>query len=144
MWQVSGDHTAGYTPMGAMVATEEVAKAAGVDFYSTYGWHPLSVAAAIANLRFWGRHQERILANVADQEEYFRSRLSGMKFAEPASVRVMGLAIGVEFGDGSDYAAKLGDRCQEAGLLVSTEEDNLADDVPSAHDRPRRCAARGL
>ena len=48
-----------------------------------------------------------------------------MKFAEPASVQVMGLAIGVEFGDGSDYAAKLGDRCREAGLLVSAEEDNL-------------------
>ena len=37
----------------------------------------------------------------------------------------MGLAIGVEFGDGSDYASKPGDRCREAGLLVSTEEDNL-------------------
>ena len=48
-----------------------------------------------------------------------------MKVAEPASVQVMGLAIGVEFGDGSDYAAKLGDRCREAGLLVSAEEDDL-------------------
>lgn len=117
--------TAGYAPMGATVVTEAVAKAAGVGFYSTYGWHPLSVAAALANLKYWGRHGERVLANVADQADYFRTRLDGMNFAEPASVRVMGLAIGMEFGDGSDYAAKLGDRCREAGLLVSSEEDNL-------------------
>ena len=94
-------------------------------FNSTYGWHPLAVAAAAANLRYWGKHRDRILANLADQADYFRTHLDGMKFAEPASVRVMGLAIGVEFGDGSDYASKLGDRCREAGLLVSTEEDNL-------------------
>ena len=50
--------TAGYAPMGATVATEDVAKAAGVGFYSTYGWHPLSVAAALANLRSWGRHKD--------------------------------------------------------------------------------------
>lgn len=37
----------------------------------------------------------------------------------------MGLAIGVEFGDGSDYAEPLGDRGREAGLLVSADEDNL-------------------
>lgn len=38
--------TGGYAPMGATVVTAEVAEAAGVGFYSTYGWHPLSVAAA--------------------------------------------------------------------------------------------------
>ena len=117
--------TGGYAPMGATVVTGEVAKAAGVGFYSTYGWHPLSVAAALANLKYWGKHKDRILTNVADQEDYFRTRLSQMKFAEPGSVRVIGLAIGVEFGQDSDYAAKLGDRCREAGLLVSAEEDNL-------------------
>jgi 4-aminobutyrate aminotransferase-like enzyme len=117
--------TAGYAPMGAAVVSADVADAAGVGFYSTYGWHPLSVAAALANLKYWARHGERVLANVAEQGDYFRARLTGMKFSKPASVRVMGLAIGVEFGDGSDYAAKLGDRCQEAGLLVSAEEDNL-------------------
>jgi 4-aminobutyrate aminotransferase-like enzyme len=62
---------------------------------------------------------------VAEQGDYFRTRLSQMTFAEPGSVRVIGLAIGVEFGQDSDYATKLGDRCREAGLLVSAEEDNL-------------------
>lgn len=31
----------------------------------------------------------------------------------------------MEFGPDSDYPSKLGDRCREAGLLVSAEEDNL-------------------
>jgi 4-aminobutyrate aminotransferase-like enzyme len=117
--------TAGLAPMGATVVTKSVAEAAGADFYSTYGWHPLSVAAALANLRYWRRHQRAVLANVATQGDTFRARLSEMKFAEQASVRVMGLAIGVEFGEGSQYASRLGERCREAGLLVSAEEDNL-------------------
>ena len=116
--------TAGYAPMGTTVVTKAVADAAGVEFYSTYG-HPLSVACAIANLKYWGRHRERLLANVTEQGDYFRTRLTQMKFAEPGSVRVLGLAIGVEFGEESAYAANLGDRCREAGLLVSAEEDNL-------------------
>jgi 4-aminobutyrate aminotransferase-like enzyme len=135
--------TAGYAPMGATVVTDEVAKAAGVGFYSTYGWHPLSAAAALANLRYWGKHRAGLLANVAAQGDYFRTRLTQMTFAEPGSVRAIGLAIGVEFGADSDYAAKLADRCREAGLLVSAEEDNLVTLFPALTiDRPT--AAEGL
>lgn len=135
--------TAGCTPMGAAVMTAGVAEAAGVGFYSTCGWHPLAVAAVAANPRYWGKHSDRILTNVADQGDYFRARLDGMKFAEPASVEVMGLAIGVEFGDGSDYASKLGDRCPEAGLLVSAEEDNLLTMFPELTS-DREVARQGL
>ena len=66
-----------------------------------------------------------------------------MPFAEPASVRVTGLAIGVEFGDGSDYAAKLADRCRDAGLLVSADEDNLLTLFP-ALTVEREVARQGL
>ncbi|HYR10707.1 MAG TPA: aspartate aminotransferase family protein [Longimicrobium sp.] len=123
--------TAGYAPMGATLVTKAVADAAGVDFYSTYGWHPLSVAAALANLKYWRKHREALLANVATQGDSFRARLSGMKFAEQASVRVIGLAIGLEFGEDSDYASRLGERCREAGLLVSAEEENLLTMFPA-------------
>ncbi|WP_165252831.1 hypothetical protein [Paludisphaera soli] len=54
-----------------------------------------------------------------------------MKFAEPVSVRVVGLAMGVEFGERGDYASKLGDRCREAGLLVSAEAANLLNLFPA-------------
>ena len=39
--------------MGAVVATRAVAKSMEYDgtFYSTYGWHPLSVEVTIANNR---------------------------------------------------------------------------------------------
>ena len=44
--------TGGYAPMGAVIMTKNVAKSAEeIEFWSTYGWHPLSVAAALANLR---------------------------------------------------------------------------------------------
>jgi hypothetical protein len=44
----------GLAPIGAVIATAPVAKSMEEKdgtFYSTYGWHPRSVAAAIATLR---------------------------------------------------------------------------------------------
>jgi 4-aminobutyrate aminotransferase-like enzyme len=128
--------TAGYAPMGAALATKSVDDAAGVGFYSTYGWHPLSVAAAQANLKYWSKHRRVLLANVATQGDSFRARLSEMKFSEPASVRVMGLAIGVEFGEESDYASELAERCREAGVLVSADEENLLTMFPALTIEP--------
>jgi len=123
--------TAGYAPMGATLVTKAVADAAGVGFYSTYGWHPLSVAAALANLKYWSKHRAALLENVVTQGDFFRARLSKMKFREQASVRVLGLAIGVEFGEESHYASQLGERCRKAGLLVSAEEENLLTMFPA-------------
>jgi adenosylmethionine-8-amino-7-oxononanoate aminotransferase len=126
--------TAGYAPMGATLATKAVAQAAGkrgVGFYSTYGWHPLSVVAALANLKYWSKHRAALLANVATQSDFLRARLTEMKFREQASVRVIGLAIGVEFGEESHYASQLAERCRKAGLLVSAEEDNLLTMFPA-------------
>src|SRR3954469_17851836 len=123
--------TAGVAPMGATLVTKAVADAPGVGFYSTCGWHPLSVAAALANLKYWSKHRATLLANVATQSDSFGARLSAMKFAEQPSVRVMGLAIGVEFREKSHYASQLGERCRKAGLLVSAEEDNLLTMFPA-------------
>ena len=74
-------------------------------FYSTYGWHPRSVAAAIATLR-------GLKAN--------RARLLQLEFERPAAVRIQGLAIGIDVGD-EDYADTIHDKCRRNGLLVSTE-----------------------
>ena len=45
--------TGGHSPMGAMLTTAAVGRSMEEkgSFYSTYGWHPLSVAAALATLR---------------------------------------------------------------------------------------------
>jgi 4-aminobutyrate aminotransferase-like enzyme len=49
----------------------------------------------------------------------------------------------VEFGEESDYASKLVDRCREAGLLVSADEDNLFTLFP-ALTIDREVARQGL
>jgi acetylornithine/succinyldiaminopimelate/putrescine aminotransferase len=116
----------GYAGMGATITTEKIGNAVRdeVNIYSTYGWHPLSVDAAIANLRYIKKHKAKLLKNVNEMSDYFMARLSQMEFKNPATVRIKGLAIGVDVGD-SDYASKLVDKCRRAGLLITDEDDAL-------------------
>lgn len=118
--------TGGHAGMGATVATERVARAAEgqVNVYSTYGWHPLSVEAALANLAYLHAHQTHLLKNVAERSEDFRSRLHQMDFGSPVDIRVTGLAIGLEF-ENEAYAGALADRCRKAGLLLGNDGDTL-------------------
>ena len=112
--------------MGAMLAAEKVARSMQKkgSFYSTFGWHPRSTAAAIATMKVMLRERKRLLGNVARMGEYFSMRLQAMRFARPATPRVLGLAIGIEFGD-EKYVSKLGDQCRREGLLVSPEGKTL-------------------
>ena len=41
--------------------------------------------------------------------QYFRMRLAAMRFAKPATLRILGLAIAIEFTD-EKYVEKLGER----------------------------------
>ncbi len=108
------------------IVTDAVARAIGdkFSFYSTYGWHPLSVDAALANVRYFIKHQEDLLRHVIEVSAYFEARLSRMKFKFPATIRMRGLAIGVEV-DEPGYAAKIQDKALENGLLFSVENDVL-------------------
>jgi len=118
--------TAGLAPMGATIMTDEVSEGLGDDFafYSTYGWHPYAVEAAIANARYWKRHARALLDNVAARSAELEAGLGAIDFACAADVRVKGLAIGIEFDD-EDYAGGLEERCRERGLLLSSD-GNLA------------------
>jgi acetylornithine/N-succinyldiaminopimelate aminotransferase len=118
--------TGGHAGMGATVATERVARAAKgkLNVYSTYGWHPLSVEAALATLAYLREHQTQLLKNVAERSEDFRSRLHQLDFGSPVDIRVTGLAIGLEFERGA-YASALADRCRKAGLLLGIDDDTL-------------------
>jgi adenosylmethionine-8-amino-7-oxononanoate aminotransferase len=126
MMTVAKAITDGVGGMGAMLASAKVARAMEKDgaFYSTYGWHPRSVEAAIATLRYLIRHERRLFADMAKVSEYFRMRLEAMAFKREASIRVRGLAIGIHFGD-EKYAGKVADRCRAQGLLVSPEGGTL-------------------
>jgi acetylornithine/succinyldiaminopimelate/putrescine aminotransferase len=134
----------GLAPIGAVLATAPIAKSMEENegtFYSTYGWHPRSVAAAIATLRDFKVNRARLLAGVAEMSEYFRVRLLQLEFDRPAAVRIQGLAIGIDVGD-EDYADAIHDKCRRNGLLVSTEGTSVLL-LPSL-TIDKRTAAKGL
>jgi acetylornithine/succinyldiaminopimelate/putrescine aminotransferase len=134
----------GLAPIGAVIATAPLAKSMEENdgtFYSTYGWHPRSVAAAIATLRDLKANRARLLAGVAEMSEYFRVRLLQLEFERPAAVRIQGLAIGIDVGD-EDYADTIQNKCRRNGLLVSTEGSTVLLLPSLVIDQ--RTAARGL
>ncbi len=114
--------TGGAAAMGATITTRAVAESMEKNgsFSSTYGWHPLSVQAAIANVRYFALHQKKILRNVAAMSDHFRMRLSHLEFEQPVALRIQGLAIGVDVKD-ENYASKIQQRCRKKGLLIATE-----------------------
>jgi acetylornithine/succinyldiaminopimelate/putrescine aminotransferase len=81
-------------------------------FYSTYGWHPLAVEAALANVRSWIRHKTKLLAHVNAIGTVFAERLAQIEFKQRSTVRAKGLAIAVEF-DVADDADEMASRCEE-------------------------------
>jgi len=110
----------GYGALGAALMTKEVAQSFEFEFsyYSTFGWHPLSVEATIQNLRYLVKHRAVFFRNAARLSAYFEKRLRAMRFKYPAEIRVKGLAIGVIFSrDG--YGAEIIARCLKAGLLIA-------------------------
>jgi adenosylmethionine-8-amino-7-oxononanoate aminotransferase len=135
--------TGGYAPMGAVMTTAAVARSAEKDgsFYSTYGWHPLAVEAALANVRYWIRHKTKLLAQVNAMSALFQERLAQIEFEQRPTVRAKGLAIAVEFDD-SDYAQALASRCEKSGLLV-TSSDNAITMFPALNIE-RRVVEEGL
>jgi putrescine aminotransferase len=111
--------TSGVAPLATVLATEEVARdAEDLQFYATFGWHPLAVEAAIATAQYWRKHRDELLENVAERSNEVRLRLS-IRLPEEAELRMIGLAIAIE----TDDAEAIGERCRRRGPLVSAEED---------------------
>lgn len=116
--------TGGYAGLGATLTTEKIAKAVKdkVSIYSTYGWHPLSVHVALTNIHHF--RKENILENVTRLSNIFSEVLSSMKFKKKAEVRIIGLAIAIEFDD-PKYPQKIRKKCLKEGLLLVTQEKSL-------------------
>jgi adenosylmethionine-8-amino-7-oxononanoate aminotransferase len=114
----------GYAGLGATITTDEIAKEIEEDFsvWSTYGWHPRSVEAAIANIRYMINHKNELLHNINQMSNYFQDRLSAMNFKEEVELKVKGLAIGLHFQEGSDYSDKIQKRARKNGLLLTGDE----------------------
>lgn len=116
--------TSGHAPLGATLTTTAVADAVGDDFsfYTTYGWHPLGVEAALATLAYFDRHQGQLFSNVEAQSSYFMSRLLAMPCE--GEIRIKGLAIGLELGREA-RVTRVVEKCREQGLLVGDDGDTL-------------------
>lgn len=118
--------TGGYGGLGATIMTHEVAKSMEFDFsfYSTFGWQPLNVEAALTNVKYIIKNKEKLLKNTNEMGNYFEQRLQKMKFKYPAIIRRKGLAIGVEFKK-NGYATTIINRCRKNRLLFSDLGPNV-------------------
>ncbi len=104
-------------PVGAMLATDEIARAFGPGNHaSTFGGNLLAMAAAKATLETM--LDEGVLENCRKTGEYFLSRLQGLKdkHAIITGVRGRGLMLACPLAvEGADIVKK----CQEKGLLIN-------------------------
>jgi acetylornithine/succinyldiaminopimelate/putrescine aminotransferase len=130
--------TGGHAPMGAMIATDEVAaRAKGFSAWSTYGWHPLSVEAALATLDYFEAHHETIFANVAARSAQLTQGLRAI-FGSAADIRALGMAIALEV----ESAEAIVERANRKGLLLGGDEGRI--EIFPALDLDRETAERGL
>ncbi|MDQ3364858.1 MAG: aspartate aminotransferase family protein [Myxococcota bacterium] len=133
----------GHAPIAATITTAELVDNVQDDFefYSTYGWHPLAVEAALGTLEHWDRHGAELLVNIAQRSTQFLSRLLAMPWRRDVEVRAQGLALAVRIDD-PDYIEGVATRCREAGVLVGAEAEYL--ELYPALTIDRETAGEGL
>ncbi len=111
-------------------------------FYSSFDWHPLSVQAALANLRSIRKHKTQLLANVAAMSDYFHTRLSQIKFQSAPAIRIQGLAIALQFKK-PRAVSQLLEKTQKRRLLLTNTGDSTLLILP-ALNIDRKTARKGL
>ncbi len=113
--------TGGYGVLGATIVTDEVAKRLeDFDFYSTFGWHPLNVCAAIANIKYLLKH--KLWESSNETGEYFEKELAKISFKYPAKIRIKGLAVGIKF-EKQGYSQEIVKRAKKLGCLLYNLEN---------------------
>lgn len=104
----------GGLPMGAFVASEEVAASFGVGTHgSTFGGNP--VAAAAGNAYLTALEEENLMENVKAMGDYFIKELKKIESSAIVDVRGLGLLIGMEVA--GESSAIVG-ACLEKGVLL--------------------------
>ncbi len=115
-------------PMGAMLATDEVAKAFTPGSHATtFGGGPLVASAALATLKVIS--EPGFLEKVRETGAYFMSRLGELKDRFPfvKQVRGRGLMVGMEL---DMPGAKFVSRCMEKGAIINCTHDTVLRFVP--------------
>jgi acetylornithine/N-succinyldiaminopimelate aminotransferase len=121
---------AGGIPMGAMLCTEEAAKAFTPGMHgTTFGGGPLACAAAIAVIDAIGN--EGLLAHVADVGSYFKGRLETLAKTHDCikEVRGMGLMIGVELDDAM-LAGEIANQLMERRIIINRTSETVLRFLP--------------
>jgi len=116
-------------PIGACMATDEVAKAfVPGNHASTFGGNPLACAAAIATLDVM--EEERLIENSAEVGAYLLGKLAELKDQRQdiVEVRGKGLMAAIEFS--RDYAPAVGAGCLWRGLIVNAIGQNTLRFLP--------------
>jgi len=115
-------------PIGAMVATNDVAQAFSPGSHaSTFGGNPLATSVGCAV--FDTLLEDGVLANCQEMGLYLRSALSDMKEKHKGikDVRGKGLIVGVEL----EYSGKeIVDRCLQRGILINCTMDTVLRFIP--------------
>jgi acetylornithine/succinyldiaminopimelate/putrescine aminotransferase len=116
----------GVAGLGSAITTNEIAEKIKDDFqfYSTFGWHPLSTVAAIENIKYIMKHKAKLLDHVNDISDLFMERLKGMDIGEESEVHGKGLAITLNLKD-SKRAKKIVKNCLKDGLLLNQDSEWL-------------------
>ncbi|MHC1726365.1 MAG: aspartate aminotransferase family protein [Syntrophobacteraceae bacterium] len=115
-------------PMGAMLATDEVAEAFTPGSHaSTFGGGPLVASAALATLRIIS--EPAFLNKVKETGAYFLGRLDELKQRYPfvRDVRGRGLIIGMEL---SKPGAGIVQKCLDRGAVINCTHDTVLRFVP--------------
>jgi acetylornithine/N-succinyldiaminopimelate aminotransferase len=110
----------GGLPLGAFAGRDEAIGTLAHDpplgHITTFGGHPLSCAAGLAALETI--EGEGLCARAQESGAYLRERLRGLRNAEIAEVRGLGLLAGVEFRSAAQ-AQRFVERMLERGVVVN-------------------------
>lgn len=117
-------------PIGAVVTTEEIARAfvTGMEYFNTFGGNPVSCAAGLAVLR--AIEEEGLQENARIVGDYFIRELTNLQKRHPliGDVRGLGLFIGVELvkdrttrEPATREAGEIIEQMKDRGILLSTD-----------------------
>lgn len=117
-------------PMGAMLCTEEAARAFSPGMHgTTFGGGPLACAVAIAVIDTMKR--EKILEHIREVGGYFKQQLEGLQKKHDCivDVRGMGLMLGIEI-DSADVAKRAAADMMAKRIIINRTSDTVLRFLP--------------
>ncbi|HEY0759820.1 MAG TPA: aspartate aminotransferase family protein [Acidisarcina sp.] len=121
---------AGGIPLGAMLCSEEAARAIHPGMHgTTFGGGPLACAVALAVLDTIDN--DHLLARINQVGDYFRQQLNTLKARHEAivTVRGMGLMLAAEL-DSSDLAALVVEKMLDSRILINRTSETVLRFLP--------------